>query len=124
MRCHWGVTGAADFTSRKPPEPRDESQTTQTVLPDHVGMVELLQPPQQRHLSDRGHWEAVLVRLDPHALQGHKPPAHFVPGLVDGPIGPASNFSQFLVGDAGALGHGHDQTGCKTSKWWKERLSQ
>lgn len=101
----------------------DEPLTLQTDLPDHVGVVKLLQPPKQRHLSDRGHWEAILVRLDPHALQSHKPPAHFVPGLVDGPISPASNFSQFLVGDAGALGHGRHQTGYKTSKWWKETPS-
>lgn len=46
----------------------DTQKTLDVVLPDHIGVVKLLQPFQQSYFSDCGDWEAILVRLDTHGL--------------------------------------------------------
>lgn len=80
------------------------------VVPDHVGVVKLLQPFQKRHLSHRGDREAILVRLDTDTLQSHEPAALGVSGLIHRPIGAPSNLCHWLVLDTGAVGHGQAQT--------------
>lgn len=84
------------------------------VSPDHIGVVKLLQPSQQSHLSDCGDREAILVRLDTHALQSHKLPALCVSGFINRPVGASSDLCHWLILDTGAVGHGRDQTDCQT----------
>lgn len=89
---------------------RLQVKTTWKHLPDHVRVVELLETSQQRHLSDRGDREAILVRLDTDVLQSHELATLGVPGFINGAVGAATNLCHRLVLETGAMGHHHVET--------------
>lgn len=79
-------------------------------VPDDVGMVELLESFEQRHLSHRGQRKAVLIGLHSHTLQSHKLPAVSISSLVDGPVSAAADLCHRLVLQRALLRHDLQQT--------------
>lgn len=75
--------------------------------PDHVGVLEGLQVPQDGHLPDGGQRHALLAGLHPHPLQRHEAAAILqVAGLEHLPVGSLADLSHaliLLVGQVGAV---------------------
>lgn len=94
------------------------------VSPNHVGVVELLQPPQQSHFSDRGDREAILIRLHADALQRHELPALRIPGLINRPVSAAADLRHWLVLDTGAVGHFHSHANWGTNQTNQTQLKK